>query len=62
MKTVTAASTLTVSLTIGGNGSAQSHGRREPRLYLMHFWAHNDALKLAAGLKAALAHINIAKS
>jgi hypothetical protein len=20
------------------------------RLYFMHFWAHNDALKLAAGL------------
>jgi hypothetical protein len=34
----------------------------QPRLYFMHFWAHDDALKLAAGLKAALAHINIAKS
>jgi hypothetical protein len=30
----------------------------QPRLYFMHFWAHDDALKLAAGLKAALAHIN----
>jgi len=28
----------------------------------MHFWAHDDALKLAAGLKVALVHINIAKS
>ena len=32
----------------------------QPRLYFMHFWAHNDALKLAAGLKAALEHINVA--
>jgi hypothetical protein len=32
----------------------------QPRLYFMHFWAHDDALKLAAGLKAALARINIA--
>ena len=32
----------------------------QPRLYFMHFWAHDDALKLAAGLKAALAHINVA--
>jgi hypothetical protein len=28
----------------------------------LHFWANNDAKKLAEGLKAALAHINIAKS
>ena len=33
-----------------------------PRTDIMHFWAHDDALKLAAGLKAALAHINIANS
>jgi hypothetical protein len=31
----------------------------QPRLYFMHFWAHDDALKLAAALKAALAHVNI---
>jgi hypothetical protein len=31
----------------------------EPRLYFMHFWAHYNAVKLAAGLKAALAHINV---
>ena len=31
----------------------------QPRLYFMHFWAHDDALKLAAGLKAALGHINV---
>jgi hypothetical protein len=33
----------------------------QPRLYFMHFWAHDDALKLAAGLKAALDHVNLAK-
>src|SRR3954451_13138314 len=33
----------------------------QPRLYFMHFWAHDDALKLAAGLKAALSHVNLAK-
>ncbi len=26
----------------------------EPRLFYMHFWAHDDALKLAQGLRAAL--------
>jgi Domain of Unknown Function (DUF1259) len=34
----------------------------QPRLYFMHFWANDDAKKLAEGLKAALAQINIAKS
>ena len=34
----------------------------EPHLYFMHFWANDDAVKLAQGLKAALAQINIAKS
>lgn len=34
----------------------------QPRLYFMHFWANDDAAKLAAGLRAALAHVNIAKS
>ena len=33
----------------------------QPRLFFMHFWAHDDARKLAEGLKAALAQINIAK-
>jgi hypothetical protein len=33
----------------------------QPRLYFMHFWANDDAAKLAQGLKAALSHINIAK-
>jgi hypothetical protein len=27
----------------------------------MHFWANDEAMKLAEGLKAAVAQINIAK-
>lgn len=34
----------------------------QPRLYFMHFWANDDAKKLADGLRAALAQINVAKS
>jgi hypothetical protein len=34
----------------------------QPHLYFMHFWANDDARKLAEGLKAALAQINVAKS
>jgi hypothetical protein len=34
----------------------------DPHLFFMHFWANDDAKKLAEGLKAALAQINIAKS
>jgi hypothetical protein len=34
----------------------------QPHLFFMHFWANDDAAKLAEGLKAALAQINIAKS
>ena len=26
----------------------------QPRLFFMHFWANDDALKLAKGLRAAL--------
>ena len=33
----------------------------EPRLFFMHFWANDDARKLASGLKAALSHVAIAK-
>ena len=34
----------------------------QPHLYFMHFWANDDPRRLAEGLKAALAQINIAKS
>jgi hypothetical protein len=33
----------------------------QPRLFFVHFWANDDAKKLAQGLRAALAHVNIAK-
>jgi hypothetical protein len=33
-----------------------------PRLFFMHFWANDDAQKLARGLRAALDHVNIKKS
>lgn len=33
----------------------------EPRLYFMHFWANDDAVKLADGLKAALDKTNSKK-
>jgi hypothetical protein len=31
----------------------------EPRLFFMHFWGHDDAEKLARGLKAALDQIDV---
>ena len=34
----------------------------QPRLFFMHFWANDDALKLAKGLRAALDKIHLAKS
>jgi hypothetical protein len=33
----------------------------EPRLFFMHFWANDDAFKLARGLRAALDKTNSAK-
>ena len=33
----------------------------EPRLYFMHFWANDDAQKLARGLRAALDQMDVAK-
>jgi hypothetical protein len=34
----------------------------EPRLFFMHFWANDDAQKLARGLRAALDQMNVTKS
>jgi hypothetical protein len=31
----------------------------EPRLFFMHFWANDDAMKLARGLRAALDHMAV---
>jgi biotin operon repressor len=33
----------------------------QPRLFFMHFWANDDAAKLARGLKAALDKVNLKK-
>jgi hypothetical protein len=33
----------------------------QPRLFFMHFWANDDAQKLASGLKAALSKVNLPK-
>ena len=32
-----------------------------PRLFFMHFWANDNALKLAGGLRAALDRVNVVK-
>jgi hypothetical protein len=34
----------------------------EPRLFFMHFWANDDAQKLATGLRKALDQVNLARS
>jgi hypothetical protein len=34
----------------------------EPRLFFMHFWANDDAQKLAQGLRGALDQVNVQKS
>ncbi len=42
--------------------AVHNHGLMDtPRLFYMHFWANDDAVKLAQGLKAALDHTNSAK-
>jgi hypothetical protein len=33
----------------------------EPRLFFVHFWANDDVRKLSAGLKSAIANIDLAK-
>src|SRR5262249_18615198 len=35
--------------------------KEEPRLFFMHFWANDDAVRLARGLRAALDKTNSAK-
>jgi biotin operon repressor len=35
--------------------------QEEPRLFFLHFWANDDAVKLAKGLRAALDNTNSAK-
>ena len=39
-----------------------NHGLMDsPRLFYMHFWGVDDALKLASGVKAALEQTNVTK-
>ncbi len=33
----------------------------QPRLFFMHYWANDNAEKLASGLKAALSKVNLKK-
>jgi uncharacterized protein DUF1259 len=33
----------------------------QPRMFFLHFWANDDALKLAKGLRAALDHVDVKK-
>jgi hypothetical protein len=35
--------------------------KEEPRLFFLHFWANDDAVKLAKGLRAALDEMKVAK-
>jgi hypothetical protein len=35
--------------------------QEEPRLFFVHFWANDDVVKLAKGLRAALDNTNSAK-
>ena len=34
----------------------------QPRLFFMHFWANDDAVKLAKGLRSALDKVNVARN
>jgi hypothetical protein len=34
----------------------------QPRMFFVHFWAHDDLLKLLTGLKAALAEVAVKKN
>jgi hypothetical protein len=34
----------------------------QPRMFFVHFWANDDAMRLAKGLRAALDKVNVAKS
>ena len=33
----------------------------QPRMFFMHFWAHDDAVRLAKALPAALDHIDLVR-
>ena len=39
--------------------ASQPHARRQPHLFFMHYWASDDALMLARGLRASFDVMNI---
>ena len=50
------------SLREGGVAVTALHSHmlgEEPRLYFMHFWANDDAVKLARTLRGALGHMRV---
>jgi hypothetical protein len=64
---LTAAEVQPVLKALRGNGidvtALHSHMLNEnPRMYFMHFWAHDDLPKLLTGLSAALSHVAVKKS
>jgi hypothetical protein len=34
----------------------------QPRLFFLHFWAHDDSAKLAKAMRSALDKVNVARS
>ena len=47
----------------GQHGGIHNHMLDDqPRLFFMHFWANDDAAKLAKELRAALDKVNVARS
>ena len=53
------------SLRDGGIAVTALHSHmlgEEPRLFFMHFWANDDAMKLARALRAALGHMKVRTS
>jgi len=53
------------SLRDGGIAVTALHSHmlgEEPRLFFMHFWANDDAMKLAQALRAALGHMKVRTS
>jgi Domain of Unknown Function (DUF1259) len=47
---------------IESDGPTKSHAGRDAAPVFMHFWANDDAQKLARGLRAALDKVKVAKS
>jgi hypothetical protein len=64
---LTASEVNSVAKALRGNGievtALHNHMLNDqPRLFFMHFWANDDAQRLAKGLRAALDKVNVARS